>query len=80
MWRRNIWLSWRGLFNRHYHSDEHHRHSDDLRRLEDSRQPVLEESNKKSRALDLLDEKFVNGEITEEEYLRKKKLILSNAV
>ncbi|WP_206528087.1 SHOCT domain-containing protein [Marinitoga sp. 38H-ov] len=29
----------------------------------------------KNEALKLLNEKFVNGEITEEEYLRKKKLI-----
>jgi putative membrane protein len=29
----------------------------------------------KKEALRILNEKFVNGEITEEEYLRKKKLI-----
>ncbi|WGS65923.1 SHOCT domain-containing protein [Marinitoga aeolica] len=29
----------------------------------------------KKEALKILNEKFVNGEITEEEYLRKKKLI-----
>ncbi|MBM7559764.1 SHOCT domain-containing protein [Marinitoga litoralis] len=35
---------------------------------------MLEETNRKSKALDILDEKFDTGEITEEEYLRKKKL------
>ncbi|MBT1247629.1 MULTISPECIES: SHOCT domain-containing protein [unclassified Thermosipho (in: thermotogales)] len=32
----------------------------------------------KKKALKILNEKFVNGEITEEEYLRKKKLINEN--
>ncbi|WP_241230042.1 SHOCT domain-containing protein [Thermosipho globiformans] len=31
--------------------------------------------DEKREALKILNEKFVNGEITEEEYLRKKKLI-----
>lgn len=34
--------------------------------------PMYNESN---RALEILDEKFASGEITEEEYLHKKKLI-----
>ncbi|SHH17883.1 SHOCT domain-containing protein [Thermosipho atlanticus] len=33
------------------------------------------EEEAKKEALKILNEKFINGEITEEEYLRKKKLI-----
>ncbi|WGS65921.1 SHOCT domain-containing protein [Marinitoga aeolica] len=67
----------RGLFNnRHHHSEDYPRRSEDYYRQ--NRQPMLEETNRKSKALDILDEKFVTGEITEEEYLRKKKIILSN--
>ncbi|GAB6189618.1 hypothetical protein JCM30566_13590 [Marinitoga arctica] len=32
-------------------------------------------NDSKKEALRMLNEKFINGEITEEEYLRKKKLI-----
>jgi len=45
---------------------------DVLKKLGDS-----QDSNEdtKKEALKILNEKFINGEITEEEYLRKKKLI-----
>ncbi|SHF05402.1 Short C-terminal domain-containing protein [Marinitoga hydrogenitolerans DSM 16785] len=66
----------RGFFHNSHHNREYPHHNE--RSMSDSRQPMLEEKYKgSSRALDILDEKFVNGEITEEEYLRKKRLLLS---
>ncbi|GAB6189606.1 hypothetical protein JCM30566_13470 [Marinitoga arctica] len=67
----------RGFFNRHYHSNENHKHMNDQEKIEEYKKPILEESNKKNKALNILDEKFVMGEISEEEYIRKKKLLLS---
>ncbi|KLO22447.1 hypothetical protein X275_03540 [Marinitoga sp. 1197] len=70
----------RGFFHNSHHNrgyHEHHEHHKE-RPINESRQPMLEETYKgSSRALDILDEKFVNGEITEEEYLRKKKILLN---
>ncbi|GAB6189818.1 hypothetical protein JCM30566_15600 [Marinitoga arctica] len=35
----------------------------------------IQENTKRNKALEILNERFVNGEIDEEEYLRKKNLL-----